>query len=82
MATCKNGCIEYSDDVKFGAEVSKYTNCECNGCHNLNRVYKLTYPHTLYHDGRTLTTRYYSYWLCGDCVEKLLKAIADAAREG
>lgn len=80
MAIKKSGCFEYADDVEFAAALSEYDNCECNGCHNLARVYKIRYPHTLYHDGKRLTTKYYSYWLCESCAEKLRKAIGDAAR--
>jgi len=67
--------LEYKDNVKFGALRSSYDNCICEGCHRGGYVTMLDLPSTLYHNGRKLSTKYRSYWLCDSCLEKLKAAI-------
>ena len=62
-------------DVKFKASMSKSDNCICNACHGAGTVMKLTYPVTKFHDRKKLSTRYYEFWLCDKCREKLSFAL-------
>lgn len=82
MAVVDTGVsMAYEDDVKFKAVLSRQTNCICNGCHRGGQVQKITYPTTLYHDGKHLSTKYREFWLCGDCLGKLKKAIENPKEE-
>lgn len=62
-------------EASFGAEASKYNNCQCGGCHRVSYVLKLQIPRTLYHNGRELSTQYEALWLCKRCVDKLRAAL-------
>lgn len=81
VRTDKNG-VEYVDDVKFSAIKSQADNCLCDGCKRSGKVIKITYPNTLYYDGKNLTTKYRHIWLCPDCLRKLQRAIETAKKEG
>ena len=62
-------------DVEFKTSMSKADNCICNSCHAEGTVMKLTYPKTMYHDGKHLSTKYQEFWLCAKCREKLSFAL-------
>ena len=62
-------------DVEFKTSMSKADNCICNACHGTGTVMKLTYPTTLYYDGKHLSTKYHEFWLCAKCRTKLSFAL-------
>ena len=62
-------------DVTFKTRMSKSNNCICNACHGTGTVMKITYPDTLYFDGKSLGTKYREYWLCARCRTKLTHAL-------
>ena len=68
-------------NVRFSARNSKAENCFCSGCHAGGSVIKLELPKTLYYDGVHLSTRYYEYWLCQKCADKLKKAMENPKEE-
>lgn len=72
---------DYAENVRFTAQVSASIYCCCDGCHRCTRVIKIELPTTLYHNHRTLSTRYYQRWFCRDCADKLLAALAPACSE-
>lgn len=62
-------------DVNFKTRVSKFDNCFCDACHDVAMVMKISLPKTLFHDGKTLSTKYSEYWLCAKCRTKLTHAL-------
>ncbi len=61
-------------DVVFESETA--TNwCMCDACCNVGQVIKLRLPSTRFHNKKSLTTRYYDYWLCPACRQKLHNAL-------
>lgn len=72
---------DYAENVRFTAQVSASIYCCCDGCHRCARVIKLKLPETLYHDHKTLNTKYFPRWFCRDCADKLLAALAPACAE-
>ena len=62
--------------VEFRSEVSTADNCICNACHHIGYVIKLEVPETTYNNGGKLKTKYRPFWLCKNCRNKLLEAIA------
>lgn len=68
--------------VKFHSEISDASNCICDACHNVGRVIKLELPETKYHNGKRLSTKYTSYWLCFNCREKLTEALIWGDEDG
>ena len=63
-------------ESKFNSSISQYNNCMCDACFDVNQVIKLEMPITKYHNGKKLTTTYHPYWLCRECRDKLVKALA------
>lgn len=61
--------------VEFPSEISTYRNCMCDACHGIGQVIKLELPQTKYFNGRVLSTRYDTYWLCPECRDMLVKAL-------
>ena len=64
--------------VKFTGERSDYNNCVCAACHAIGYVTKLKLPETLFHRVRNtskLKTEYRNYWLCDECMDKLIKEL-------
>lgn len=51
------------------------TNAICNCCHGIGSVLQFEIPSTLFHNGKTLTTKYRTIWICPECLEKLKKAL-------
>ena len=72
---------DYVKNVRFSAEVSDSVYCCCDACHRCTRVIKLKLPVTLFYDRQTLSTQYHPRWLCCDCADKLLAALATACTE-
>lgn len=72
--------LEHAVDVNFFALKSQYNNCICSACHNGATVLKLQLPTTLYEppEYKRLKTQYREYWLCGNCLNKLRKAIRES----
>lgn len=73
----EKGGVEYNPDVRFAARPvdggEDWKSCE--GCHNISSATELLIPSTMYHDGRRLSTKYLSFWLCPECMAKLRKAV-------
>ena len=68
---------EFNPDVVFTATSSgDHKFCCCDACHAITGVTKISRPVTKYHDRKNLETRYFEYWLCDACLEKLRAAIA------
>ena len=71
--------LECATDVNFFALKSQWNNCVCSACHGGAQVLKLKLPKTLYEPPEyKLKTEYREYWLCGDCLNKLRKAIRES----
>lgn len=62
-------------NVRFTSVLSTADNCICNACHGSGQVIKLILPETKYFNGKSLTTKRYSYWLCRSCRDNLVKAL-------
>lgn len=62
-------------DVEFPSTVSEHSSCLCDCCHGTGKVVKLRVPGTYYYDGRYLSTRYHSLWVCRECAGKLIEAL-------
>ena len=62
------------------AERSEYNNCICEMCHGTGYVTKISYPITLYHDGKKLSQKKHSIWLCDECRDKLMKALSGSKK--
>lgn len=69
-------------EVEFNTALGAYDNHICTACHNVGRVLKLKLPATLFYDGKRLATKYYEYWLCSECREKLLHALQEGNTDG
>lgn len=65
--------------VGFSATRSEGEYCQCDACHDTSFVTKIRYPVTMFHDGKTLTTKYKEMWLCDFCLEKLKKVICEVS---
>ena len=67
---------KYKKNIRITSVMSSYYNCCCDMCFKTDYVIKVEIPHTLYHDGRRLTTKYSPLWICESCRDKLVKAIS------
>lgn len=54
---------------------TRFRACRCDACRNIGEIIMLQLPCTMYHDRKTLSTRYYNYWLCPACRNKLTYAL-------
>lgn len=63
-------------DIDFQPQRIERNNCLCYCCHNTGKVLKIKIPSTLFHNGKTLTTKYREMWLCEKCEEKLRNSLA------
>lgn len=61
-------------NVVFESETAT-KGCACDACRNIGKVIKLRLPSTRFHNKKSLTTRYYDYWLCPACRNKLIRAL-------
>ena len=67
---------KYKKNIIIDSVMSSYCNCCCDMCFKTDYVIKVNIPHTKYHDGFRLTTKYSPLWICESCRDKLVKAIS------
>lgn len=71
-----------AEDVKFSAKWRGYNNECCEFCGGITSVVIIKYP-TSKRRGKELKfgTKYRETWICGECLEKLKRAISGFGKE-
>lgn len=57
------------------------TNAVCDCCHNVGRAMEFKYPDTKYHDGKGLSCKSETIWVCEECAEKMIEVLTAVLNE-
>ena len=67
--------------IKYiGARNLHKTNAVCDCCHNVGKAMEFKYPCAKYYDGKRLSCKSKTIWVCEECAEQMiivLKAVLD-----
>lgn len=64
-------------EISFTAKRLEGNNKCCDACFEIGKVTEVKIPVTRYHNGKDLSVKYHTYWLCDDCKRNLVTVLND-----